>query len=153
MSRYEKVAIPEELTPEAIHTEVERILASEKFARSKRLRTLLRFTVAQTLEGHADMLKEYVIGTEVLKKPDSYDPRSDSLVRVLASRLRVKLKEYYSDGGSEDPLVIEFPKGKYVPKFERRDQLQSDVERRLRARNAYSQGRFRAARLTAEALA
>ena len=34
MSRYEKVAIPEELTPEAIHTEVERILASEKFARS-----------------------------------------------------------------------------------------------------------------------
>ena len=41
MSRYEKTAIPEELTPEAIQTEVERILASEKFARSKRLRTLL----------------------------------------------------------------------------------------------------------------
>jgi tetratricopeptide (TPR) repeat protein len=153
MSRYEKGVIPEELTPEAIQTEVERILASEKFARSKRLRTLLRFTVAQTLQGNADMLKEYVIGTEVLKKPDSYDPRSDSLVRVLASRLRVKLKEYYSDGGSDDPLVIEFPKGKYVPKFQRRDQLQSDVERRLRARNAYSQGRFRATRLTAEALA
>ena len=56
MSRYEKVAIPEELTPEAIQTEVERILASEKFARSKRLRTLLRFTVAQTLQGNADML-------------------------------------------------------------------------------------------------
>ena len=69
------------------------------------------------------MLKEYVIGTEVLKKPDTYDPRSDSLVRVLASRLRVKLKEYYNDGGSEDPLVIEFPKGKYVPKFQRRDQM------------------------------
>ena len=152
MSRYEKVAIPEELTPEAIQTEVERILASEKFARSKRLRTLLRFTVAQTLQGNADMLKEYVIGTEVLKKPDSYDPRSDSLVRVLASRLRVKLKEYYSDGGSEDPLVIEFPKGKYVPKFQRRDQLLSDVERKLRARNAYSQGRFLATRLTDAAL-
>jgi tetratricopeptide (TPR) repeat protein len=153
MSRYEKVAIPEELTPEAIQTEVERILASEKFARSKRLRTLLRFTVAQTLQGNADMLKEYVIGTEVLKKPDSYDPRSDSLVRVLASRLRVKLKEYYSDGGSEDPLVIEFPKGKYVPKFQRRDQLLTDVERRLRARNAYSQGRFVATRLTNDTLA
>ena len=99
------------------------------------------------------MLKEYVIGTEVLKKPDSYDPRSDSLVRVLASRLRVKLKEYYSDGGSEDPLVIEFPKGKYVPKFQRRDQIQTDVERKLRARNAYSQGRFLAMKLTQAALA
>ena len=153
MSRYEKVAIPEELTPEAIQTEVERILASQKFARSKRLRTLLRFTVAQTLQGNADMLKEYVIGTEVLKKPDSYDPRSDSLVRVLASRLRVKLKEYYSDGGSEDPLVIEFPKGKYVPRFQRRDQLQTDVERKLRARNAYSQGKFLATKLTESALA
>src|SRR6202453_220815 len=153
MSRYEKVAIPEELTPAAIQTEVERILASEKFARSKRLRTLLRVTVAQTLQGNADMLKEYVIGTEGLKKPDSYDPRSDSLFRVLASRLRVKLKEYYGDGGSDDPLVIEFPKGKYVPKFQRRDQLLSEVERRLRARNAYSQGRFVATRLTNDTLA
>lgn len=153
MSRYEKSTIPEELTPEAIQTEVERILASEKFARSKRLRSLLRFTVAQTLQGNADMLKEYVIGTEVLKKPDSYDPRSDSLVRVLASRLRVKLKEYYSDGGSEDPLVIEFPKGKYVPKFQRRELLQTEVEKKLRARNAYSQGRFIATKLSEASLA
>jgi len=153
MSRYEKATIPEELTPEAIQSEVERILASEKFARSKRLRSLLRFTVAQTLQGNADMLKEYVIGTEVLKKPDSYDPRSDSLVRVLASRLRVKLKEYYSDGGSEDPLVIEFPKGKYVPKFQRREQLQTEVEKKLRARNAYSQGRFVGTKFNEAALA
>lgn len=153
MSRYEKATIPEELTPEAIQNEVERILASEKFARSKRLRSLLRFTVAQTLQGNADMLKEYVIGTEVLKKPDSYDPRSDSLVRVLASRLRVKLKEYYSDGGSEDPLVIEFPKGKYVPKFQRRELLQTEVEKKLRARNAYSLGRFVATKLNESSLA
>jgi tetratricopeptide (TPR) repeat protein len=153
MSRYEKVQSIEELSPEAIQSEVERILASEKFARSKRLRSLLRFTVSQTLQGNADTLKEYVIGTEVLKKPDSYDPRSDSLVRVLASRLRVKLKEYYSDGGSEDPLVIEFPKGKYVPRFQLREQLQTEIEKKLRARNAYSQGKFVAAKLSEESLA
>src|SRR5579871_2958232 len=91
-----------EFSPDAVQNQVDRILYSEKFARSKRLRSLLRFTVTQTLQGNADTLKEYVIGTEVLKKPDSYDPRSDSLVRVLASRLRVKLKEYYNDGGSDD---------------------------------------------------
>src|SRR5215813_13535138 len=153
MSRYDKAAATEELTPEAIQSEVERILASEKFARSKRLRSLLRFTVTQTLQGNAETLKEYVIGTEVLKKPDSYDPRSDSLVRVLASRLRVKLKEYYSDGGSADPLVIEFPKGKYVPKFQRREQLQTETERKLRARNAYSLGKFLSTRLSEASLA
>ncbi len=153
MSRYDKVQSVEELSPEAIQSEVERILASEKFARSKRLRSLLRFTVAQTLQGNADTLKEYVIGTEVLKKPDSYDPRSDSLVRVLASRLRVKLKEYYSDGGSDDPLVIEFPKGKYVPRFQRREQLQTEIEKKLRARNANSRGKFLAAKINEDALA
>jgi hypothetical protein len=91
MSRYEKAAIPEELTPEAIQTEVERILASEKFARSKRLRTLLRFTVAQTLQGNADMLKEYVIGTEVLKKPDSYDPRRPAGDRISKREIRSQI--------------------------------------------------------------
>lgn len=153
MSRYEKSVVGEDLSPEAVQSEVERILSSEKFARSKRLRSLLRFTVAQTLQGNADTLKEYVIGTEVLKKPDSYDPRSDSLVRVLASRLRVKLREYYSDGGSDDPLVIEFPKGKYVPRFQRREQLQTEIEKKLRARNAYSRGRFLASRFSEASLA
>jgi tetratricopeptide (TPR) repeat protein len=153
MKRYDEPLVLDELSPDAIQNEVERILASDKFARSKRLRSLLRFTVTQTLQGNADTLKEYVIGTEVLKKPDSYDPRRDSLVRVLASRLRVKLREYYHDGGSEDPLVIEFPKGKYVPRFQRREQLQTEVEKKLRARNAYSLGKFLAPRFTPQALA
>lgn len=153
MKRYDDEPVSNDLSPEAVQNQVDRILGSEKFARSKRLRSLLRFTVTQTLEGHADTLKEYVIGTEVLKKPDTYDPRRDSLVRVLASRLRVKLKEYYNDGGSEDPLVIEFPKGKYVPRFQRREQLQTEIEKKLRARNAYSLGKFLAARFTQQSLA
>ena len=153
MKRYDDESISDELSPEAVQNQVERILGSEKFARSKRLRSLLRFTVTQTLQGHADMLKEYVIGTEVLKKPDTYDPRRDSLVRVLASRLRVKLKEYYNNGGSEDPLVIEFPKGKYVPRFQRREQLQTEIEKKLRARNAYSLGKFLAAKFNEQSLA
>ena len=153
MSRYERPIMSHELSPEAVQNEVEKILSSDNFARSKRLRSLLRFTVAQTLQGNAETLKEYVIGTEVLKKPDSYDPRSDSLVRVLASRLRVKLKEYYSNGGSDDPLVIEFPKGKYVPRFQRREQLQTEIEKKLRARNAYSLGKFVASKFSEQALA
>jgi Tetratricopeptide repeat len=152
VKRYDPASPPVDLSPEAVQNEVNRILASEKFARSKRLRSLLRFTVNQTLQGNADSLKEYVIGTEVLNKPETYDPRRDSLVRVLASRLRLKLKEYYNDGGSEDPLVIEFPKGKYVPRFQRREHLQAETEKKLKARNAYSRGKFLLLKLTEEAL-
>ena len=142
----EKSVMGAELSEEAIQTELDRILASAKFARSRRLRSLLRFTVTQTLQGNAGTLKEYVIGTEVLEKPDTYDPRNDSLVRVLANRLRGKLKEYYSNGGSNDPLVIDFPKGRYVPQFYRREQLESEVQKKLRARNACSFGKLLATR-------
>ena len=38
MLRYDKAEVLQDLSPEAITSEVERILASEKFARSKRLR-------------------------------------------------------------------------------------------------------------------
>jgi tetratricopeptide (TPR) repeat protein len=142
----EKSVIGAELSEEAIQTELDRILASAKFARSRRLRSLLSFTVTQTLQGNAGTLKEYVIGTEVLEKPDTYDPRNDSLVRVLANRLRGKLKEYYSNGGSNDPLVIDFPKGRYVPQFYRREQLESEIQKKLRARNACSFGKLLATR-------
>lgn len=153
MKRDDSLLMSEPLSPEAVQNEVSRILASEKFGRSKKLRSLLQFTVDQTLRGNADTLKEYVIGTEVLKKPDTYDPRRDSLVRVMASRLRVKLKEYYTNGGSEDPLVIELPKGKYVPRFQTRESLQTEMEQKVRARNACSHARFLATRLTEEDLA
>lgn len=148
----EKSVTGAELTDEAIQTELDRILASAKFARSRRLRSLLRFTVTQTLQGNAGTLKEYVIGTEVLEKPDTYDPRNDSLVRVLANRLRGKLKEYYSNGGSNDPLVIDFPKGRYVPQFYRREQLESEIQKKLRARNACSFGKFLATRPSEQVL-
>lgn len=144
----EKCMLDAELSHEAVKTELERILTSAKFARARRLRSLLRFTVTQTLQGNAESLKEYVIGTEVLEKPDTYDPRNDSLVRVLANRLRGKLKDYYSNGGSNDPLVIEFPKGKYVPRFHRREHLEGELQKKLRARNACSFSGFLTTRLS-----
>jgi len=148
MMLYPNSVLDADLSSDAVQSELERILASAKFARAKRLRSLLRFTVTQTLQGNADSLKEYVIGTEVLEKPDTYDPRNDSLVRVLANRLRGKLKEYYSNGGSNDPLVIEFPKGRYVPRFHKREHLDSEIQKKLRARNACSFGKFLAMRLS-----
>ncbi len=100
--------------------QLEKILASDLFARSERLSRLLKFTVERTLEGKAEALKEYVLGVEVFDRGESFDPRTDTLVRVHARRLRAALAEYYSGAGEHDSVLIEFPKGGYVPSFRER---------------------------------
>jgi hypothetical protein len=52
------------------------------FIQSARLGRFLRFTVERTLAGEGDMLKEYLIGTEVYDRPSSYGPSEDSIVRT-----------------------------------------------------------------------
>jgi TolB-like protein/tetratricopeptide (TPR) repeat protein len=50
-------------------------------------------------------------------------------------RLRARLSEYYMNGGKADPVVIELPKGGYVPRFrEVEEQIPSSSDRPLRAR-------------------
>src|SRR4029077_13451757 len=46
-----------------------------------------------------------------------FDPQSDSTVRVQAGRLRLKLAEYYSHEGPNDPVVVELLKGSYALAF------------------------------------
>jgi serine/threonine-protein kinase len=79
------------------------------------LARFLTFTVEQTLDGHGENLKEFVIGVEVFDKTETYDPRMDPIVRVEARRLREKLRKYYETEGSDDALYIDFPTGAYVP--------------------------------------
>src|SRR5262249_29392186 len=76
----------------------------------------LRFIVEQTLHGGSD-LKEYSIGVEVFDKDPAFDPRIDNNVRTEARRLRLKLAEYYAETGKSDPVIIDLPKGSYVPRF------------------------------------
>jgi len=125
--------MPNSFSADSVHTELERILASETFAQSDRLKRFLRFTVEQVIRGSGDKLKEYVIGVEVFDRKDAYDPRTDPIVRVEAYRLRSKLKEYYQSEGQEDLLLIVFPKGTYVPVFQIREPKPHERER-LRSR-------------------
>lgn len=62
-------------------------------------------------------IKEYLVAVEVYRKPPSYDPTVDSLVRVEARRLHRKLQDYYAGDGSNDPVRIVYPKGRYAPAF------------------------------------
>ena len=102
---------------ERVRAHLERVLASGLFSRSDRLIRFLRFSVEQALCGHADCLKEQTIGVEVFDRKADYDPRIDPIVRVEARRLRSKLKAYYNSHGRGDELLIDLPKGAYVPLF------------------------------------
>src|ERR1700722_5235910 len=94
-----------------------RLISSSTFARSRRLIKLLEFTIDAAVDGRAQDIKEYTIGTEVYERGPDFDPRTDGIVRVEANRLRQKLAEYYQGAGQADPIRIAYPKGAYIPEF------------------------------------
>jgi TolB-like protein/Tfp pilus assembly protein PilF len=119
---------PQKIARQVISAELERVLESPMFAQSDRLSRFLRFTVEKTLEGKADLLKEYLIGTEVYGRRPPYHPNDDSIVRSEARRLRAKLKEYYESIGKEDPLFIYYRPGSYVPVFRSRNHMGNEPQ-------------------------
>ncbi len=100
--------------------QLRRILESEGFRRSAQMERFLTQAVEQKLLGRVDELKEYALGRDVFNRGDDYDPRTDSIVRVEAQRLRRKLREYYEEQGSEDRVLMTLPAGTYVPVIEYR---------------------------------
>jgi TolB-like protein/Tfp pilus assembly protein PilF len=104
-----------------VRQQLERILADPAFSGATRRSRLLRYLVEQALEDRAEALKESVIATEVFDRAPNYDPQVDSVVRVEAARLRVRLSRYYDQAGPDEPVRIEIPKGGYRPAFVFRD--------------------------------
>lgn len=98
-----------------VREEMEKILASRGFARNERLGKFLRFVVERQLEGQAVTLKESVIAVEVFGRRPDYDPKLDSIVRTEAARLRARLAEYYAGEGAREAVIIDMPKGGYIP--------------------------------------
>ena len=104
--------------PDQIRTQLGRVLESALFSNSQRSSQFLQFVVNQSIEGRPEEIKESLIGIEVYgRDPSSFDPKTDSIVRAEASRLRAKLREYYEALGKDDPIRIELPKGSYTPLF------------------------------------
>ena len=109
------------MATEAVRSELEAVLSSRAFAQSESLKRFLKFVVEETLDGRSDELKEFALGAEVFQRGEAYDPRTDPIVRVQATRLRGKLREYYETEGADDRIRISLPKGSYVPAFRERD--------------------------------
>lgn len=113
------------LDARAIREQLERVLTSATFKQADRLKRFLNFIVDEAVEGRGNELKEYVVAVRVFEKEDSFDPRTDPLVRVQARRLRARLTQYYREEGQDDQVVIDLPKGRYTPHFKARERTPS----------------------------
>jgi len=135
-----------DVNPANVRRQLEQVVKSKAFASSARSGKLLRFLVEETLNGNAGELKEYTIGVKALERRDSFDPRTDPIVRAEASRLRTQLALYYATEGLEDAVAISLPRGTYVPVFESRSLTQA-------AAPVHSDRRWKIAVLVAAAVA
>ena len=97
-----------------------RIRASREFQRATRLRCFLTYVVERKLAGCTDDITEVQIGHHVFGRPLNYNPGDDSIVRTVARTLRDRLDKYFSGDGAHEPVIIEIPRGAYVPVFIRR---------------------------------
>jgi hypothetical protein len=100
--------------------QIDKLVNSHVLHGSESLCKLLRYLAKHVLDHPGTPIKEYQIATEVFGRSSDFDPQLDSMVRVQAGRLRVKLSEYYGSDGSEDPIIVELPKGTYVLAFHHR---------------------------------
>src|SRR2546427_9720170 len=114
---YHRASIAER---EQFLAEIDRLTGSHVLHGSESLCKLLRYLAEHALHHPGVPLKEYQIATEVFGRPADFDPQSDSTIRVQAGRLRMKLAEYYSSEGADDPIIVEVPKGTYVLSFHQR---------------------------------
>ena len=124
---------PGQINGQAVRNQLEQVLSSAGFARNARLSGFLRFLVERHLEGRDDELKESLIAIQVFDRRPDYDPKQDAIVRTEAVRLRARLRSYYAGEGSRAPVIIELPKGGYIPAF-REGEPAGEMNARQRSR-------------------
>ena len=111
----------------AIREQLGHILASPDFHATDKMRDFLRYIVEEKLAGRSNRLKGYTIAVSVFGRGDDFDAANDPIVRIQAGRLRRALERYYLAAGSRDPILIDIPKGRYVPRFASLSAHEGDV--------------------------
>jgi hypothetical protein len=99
---------------------VERVAASQCFRSSARLREFLVYVCDCALREAPDEATEQQIGMHIFHRRAGYNSSEDSIVRTHARGLRQKLEIYFREEGEHEEVVIEIPKGHYLPVFQPR---------------------------------
>ncbi len=129
MSKHDSIrAVP---TPDEVRAALEHIVVSDVFSSSPQLTAFLSFVVEAALHGKSDRIKGYTIGVEVLRRDIKFDPQIDPIVRVEATRLRRAMERYYAGPGLTDTVIIDLPRGSYVPTFNYRAGVLIDPDQSL----------------------
>lgn len=101
--------------------QVTRVCNSHCLRSSKRLRDFLLYVADCALRDAREEATEQHIGIHVFGRTPGYNSSEDSIVRTHARLLRQKLAEYYNGEGAADGVIIEVPKGHYLPVFRSRE--------------------------------
>src|ERR1700747_1388851 len=96
---------------------IERIASSRHLKSSIRLREFLFYTADCAIRGAPEDATEQQIGIRVFDRHPGYNSSEDSIVRTHARLLRQKLSAYFAEDGASEELVVEIPKGHYLPIF------------------------------------
>ena len=99
---------------------LERIAESPELRRSTRLRELLFYVGRRSLKEGCERIHESEIGIEVFGRPEGYDTNVDNIVRTNVTELRKRIEAYFKAGGRDEVLVVEIPRGSYIPVFRQR---------------------------------
>jgi hypothetical protein len=95
----------------------QRVIESSCLASSARLRDFLLHVTACAIRETPEEATEQQIGIQVFGRSPGFNSSEDSIVRSNARLLRLKLSAYFNDEGASEPLIIEIPKGHYLPIF------------------------------------
>ncbi len=101
-----------------------RILASRQFAHADRLKRVLRYLVECSSDPNRPPPKEYEIAVQAMGRPESFDSRTDPIVRVTAATIRERLQAYFATEGKDEHSRLEIPKGQYRVVFIEVDRAQ-----------------------------
>jgi hypothetical protein len=96
---------------------LERIASSSHVKRAARLQELLFYLGKCSLKDGLDTVHEQRIGVEVFGRSGDYDTSDDNIVRTNVSELRKRVEAYFEGEGANETLIVEIPRGSYVPVF------------------------------------
>src|ERR1700677_4663109 len=97
---------------------IQRVVSSDRFSTSLRLREFLLYIGECAIRDSPKDATEQQIGIHVFQRSPGYNTSEDSIVRTHARLLRQKLSEYFSREGAAESVIIEIPKGHYLPVFQ-----------------------------------
>jgi hypothetical protein len=96
---------------------VERIAESQHLKSSQRLCQFLLYVADCAVRVAPEDATEQQIGIRVFGRPPGYNSSEDSIVRTHARLLRQKLELYFAQEGAREEILLEIPKGHYLPNF------------------------------------